>query len=84
MYVHTPINHIVCMYACMHACMYVDRQMGRDLCVHVHIPIELKLAQRVPVQRHSTALRPKVHTLNGFGTLKPYYLGTWTLRDPKP
>ena len=24
---------------------------------------------------------PKIHTLNGFWTLKPYYLGTWTLRD---
>ena len=23
---------------------------------------------------------PKIHTLNGFWTLKPYYLGTWTLR----
>ena len=23
---------------------------------------------------------PQIHTLNGFGTLKPYYLGTWTLR----
>ena len=22
----------------------------------------------------------KIHTLNGFKTLKPYYLGTWTLR----
>ena len=24
---------------------------------------------------------PKIHTLNGFWTLKPYYLGTWTLRE---
>ena len=23
---------------------------------------------------------PKIHTLNGFWTLKHYYLGTWTLR----
>ena len=23
----------------------------------------------------------KIHTLNGFWTLKPYYLGTWTLRE---
>ena len=22
---------------------------------------------------------PKIHTLNGFWTLEPYYLGTWTL-----
>ena len=30
---------------------------------------------------NSTVLGPQVHTLNGFWTLKPYYLGTWTLRD---
>ena len=28
---------------------------------------------------NSRVLGPKVHTLNGFWTLKPYYLGTWTL-----
>ena len=29
---------------------------------------------------NSRVLGPKVHTLNGFWTLKPYHLGTWTLR----
>ena len=29
---------------------------------------------------NSKVLGPKIHTLNGFWTLKPYYLGTWTLR----
>ena len=29
---------------------------------------------------NSTVLGPKNHTLNGFWKLKPYYLGTWTLR----
>ena len=35
---------------------------------------------------NSRVLGPKIHTLNGFWTLKPYYLGTWTLwdRDLKP
>ena len=28
---------------------------------------------------NSRVLGPKIHTLNGFWTLKPYYLGTWTL-----
>ena len=33
---------------------------------------------------NSRVLGPKLHTLNGFGSLKPYYLGTWTLwADPK-
>ena len=35
----------------------------------------------------SMVLGPKIHTLNGFWTLKPYYLGTWTLwalHNPKP
>ena len=31
---------------------------------------------------NSRVLGPKVHTLNGFWTLEPYYLGTWTLREP--
>ena len=26
---------------------------------------------------------PNIHTLKGFWNLKPYYLGTWTLRVPK-
>ena len=30
---------------------------------------------------NSRVLGAKIHTLNGFWTLKPYYLGTWTLRD---
>ena len=30
---------------------------------------------------NSKVLGPKIHTLNGFWTLKPYYLGTWTLRE---
>ena len=30
---------------------------------------------------NSRVLGPKAHTLNGSWTLKPYYLGTWTLRD---
>ena len=29
---------------------------------------------------NSRGLDPKIHTLSGFWTLKPYYLGTWTLR----
>ena len=29
---------------------------------------------------NSRVLGPKIHALNGFWTLKPYYLGTWTLR----
>ena len=29
---------------------------------------------------NSRVLGPQIHTLNGFWTLKPYYLGTWTLR----
>ena len=29
---------------------------------------------------NSTVLGPEIHTLNGFWTLKPYYVGTWTLR----
>ena len=33
---------------------------------------------RVQVPR---VLGPKFHTLNGFWSLKPYDLGTWTLRD---
>ena len=27
----------------------------------------------------SRVLGSKIHTLNGFWSLKPYYLGTWTL-----
>ena len=27
---------------------------------------------------------PKIHTLNGFWTLKPYYFGTWTLSSIAP
>ena len=27
---------------------------------------------------NSKALGPQIQTLNGFGALKPYYLGTWT------
>ena len=30
--------------------------------------------------RNSRVLGSKIHTLNGFWTLKPHYLGTWTLR----
>ena len=33
---------------------------------------------------NSRVLGPKIHTLNGFWTLKPYYLGTWTLRVIEP
>ena len=33
---------------------------------------------------NSKVLGPKIHTLNGFWTLKPYYLGTWTLRETSP
>ena len=29
---------------------------------------------------NNKASGPQIHTLNGFGTLKPYSLGTWTLR----
>ena len=29
---------------------------------------------------NSKVLSPKIHTLSGFWTLKPQYLGTWTLR----
>ena len=29
---------------------------------------------------NSRVLGPKIHALNGFGALKPYYLGTWILR----
>ena len=34
-----------------------------------------------PEDPNSKVLGPKNHTLNGFWTLKPYYLGTWTLRE---
>ena len=30
--------------------------------------------------RKDLNLGPQIHTLNGFRTLKPHYLGTWTLR----
>ena len=30
---------------------------------------------------NSRGLGPKIHTLNGFCNLKPYYLGVWTLRE---
>ena len=30
---------------------------------------------------NSRVLGPKIHTLNACWTLKPYYLGTWTLRE---
>ena len=29
---------------------------------------------------NSRVLGPKIHILKGCGTMKPYYLGTWTLR----
>ena len=29
---------------------------------------------------NSRFLGPKIHTLSGFWTVKPHYLGTWTLR----
>ena len=32
---------------------------------------------------NSRVLSHKIHTLDGFWTLKAYYLGTWTL-NPKP
>ena len=31
---------------------------------------------------NSRVLGPKLHTLNGFWALKPYYLGTWTVEGP--
>ena len=39
------------------------------------------LIQKSVKYPNSRVLGPKVHTLNGFWTLKPYYLGTWTLRE---
>ena len=29
---------------------------------------------------NSRVLDPKIHTMNGFLSLQPYYLGTWTVR----
>ena len=36
---------------------------------------------RGPKYPNSRVLSPKIHTQNGFWTLKPYYLGTWALRE---
>ena len=34
-----------------------------------------------PEDPNSEVLGFKIHTLSGFWTLKPYYLGSWTLRE---
>ena len=41
----------------------------------------LKIRPRGSEYPNSKVLSLKTHTLNGFWTLKPYYLGTWTLRE---
>ena len=33
-----------------------------------------------PSTQTGKVLGPKIHTLNGFWSLKPYFWGTWTLR----
>ena len=43
----------------------------------------LRLMDKIPRGSrypNSSVSGPKIHTLNGFWTLKPYYLGTWTLK----
>ena len=39
----------------------------------------VKIHPRGSKYPNSRVSAPQIHTLNGFWTLKPYYLGTWTL-----
>ena len=40
-----------------------------------------KTIPRGSMHPNSSGLIAKIHDLNGFRTLRSYYLGTWTLRD---
>ena len=61
--------------------IYLDREYckAKACTVWAHGPLYPIKPLRGSKYPNSRVLGPKVHTLNGFWTLKPYYLGTWTL-----
>ena len=68
MYLHTLPSTYLPTYQPTHPATHLRTYL------HAYIPRGSKYP-------NSRVLGPKVHTLNGFWTLKPYYLGTWTLRE---
>ena len=56
---------------------YRPKALNKKALVRALNPKALPRGSKYP---NSRVPGPKIHTLNGFWTLEPYYLGTWTLR----